>query len=95
MSDALIEVLSAHRKRLREDWLKEGKNEIPEWVFPNQERNRLSFRVPIVKAVNRLPGLRVSTAAANGRALDDPPRGLYVEFGDCQIIFDRGANPII
>ena len=43
MSDALIEVLSAHRKRLREDWLKEGKNQIPEWVFPNQEGNPLEY----------------------------------------------------
>jgi integrase len=41
MSDTLIEALSAHRKRLKEDWLKEGKNEIPEWVFPNQEGNPL------------------------------------------------------
>jgi integrase len=43
MSDTLAETLLTHRKRLREEWLKEGKNEIPKWVFPNQEGNPLEY----------------------------------------------------
>lgn len=37
LSDAVCEALEAHRRRLRAEWLKKGRNEVPEWVFANQE----------------------------------------------------------
>ena len=36
MSDELAAELKAHRKRLQEEYLKDGKNELPEWVFPDR-----------------------------------------------------------
>ena len=39
MSDALMEALRRHRKARREEWLKKGVNQIPRWVFSNQEGN--------------------------------------------------------
>jgi integrase len=39
MSDALIAELMSLRRRRKEDYLTKGKNEIPEWVFCNQEGN--------------------------------------------------------
>jgi integrase len=37
MSDALIEALQALKKARMEQWLAKGQNEIPRWVFCNQE----------------------------------------------------------
>ena len=37
MSDALVETLQALKKTRMEQWLAQGKNEIPRWVFCNQK----------------------------------------------------------
>jgi integrase len=41
LSDALVEVLQELRRKRKEEWLAKGQNEIPEWVFCNQEGNIL------------------------------------------------------
>ncbi len=43
MSDELAEAFHDHRQRLRQEWLKKAKNEIPEWVFPNGEGKPLEY----------------------------------------------------
>jgi integrase len=43
ISDALLHELQALKKRRQESYLKEGKNEIPLWVFCNQEGNPLEY----------------------------------------------------
>lgn len=58
LSDALIAALQALRRKKQEDWLKQGKNEIPEWVFGNWDGNPVDmnnvkhrgFKVVLTKA---------------------------------------------
>ncbi len=44
MFDTLIEELQAMRRRRREEFLKNGKNEIPEWVFCNSDGKPLDIQ---------------------------------------------------
>ncbi len=39
LSDALLKALRDLRKHQREEWLKKGNNQAPEWVFSNQKSN--------------------------------------------------------
>ncbi len=39
LSDAVIHELQAYRRQKQADWLKKGSNEIPVWVFANDEGN--------------------------------------------------------
>ena len=43
MSDALLIELQNWKRKQREGWLSRGRNEIPEWVFPNGTGNMLDF----------------------------------------------------
>ena len=43
MSDSLAAELQALKKKRQADYLKKGSNEIPEWVFINQEGNPLDY----------------------------------------------------
>jgi integrase len=53
LSDSLLSTFSELRRKRKEEWLAKGQNEIPEWVFcnedggcaaPNNFKNRLFFR---------------------------------------------------
>lgn len=39
LSDTLLETLEALRRKRKEQWLAKGHNEVPEWVFGNQQGN--------------------------------------------------------
>ena len=39
LSDVLLKALKSRRRDRREEWLKQGINELPEWVFANREGN--------------------------------------------------------
>ena len=39
LSDTLLKALRGLKRRRREEWLKKGSSEIPEWVFCNQQGN--------------------------------------------------------
>ena len=43
LSTALLEALQHLKRKRREEWLAKGKNEIPAWVFCNQEGNPLDM----------------------------------------------------
>jgi integrase len=44
MSDSLIEELQAMRRRRLEDFMKRGKNEIPDWIFCNSDGGPLDMQ---------------------------------------------------
>jgi len=43
LSDSLLLTLEALRRARQEEWLAKGKNEIPEWVFCNEQGRWLDF----------------------------------------------------
>jgi len=43
LSDSLLEELAELKLKRKEDWLKKGLNEIPEWIFCNREGNPLDM----------------------------------------------------
>ena len=61
LSDALLEALRDHRRAKRQEWLKKGVNELPEWVFANEEgnpRNMNNLTVRHFKKCLEAAGLR-------------------------------------
>jgi len=61
LSDDLLEALSNHRRRMQEEALRKGRNEIPEWVFANSLGgfpNMTHVKHRYFKKVLRKAGLR-------------------------------------